>query len=95
MSITPRQCRAARALLGWTQDDLAAAASAGRRTCIKFENGEPVAARTIVDLTRALEAAGVLLLADDGELGDGVRLTKGATVKGGAPGAADDQSTGR
>lgn len=81
MCISPRQCRAARALLGWTQDDLAAAAAAGRRTCIKFENGETVAARTVIDLARALEGAGVIFLSEDGDLGVGVRLAREAAVK--------------
>lgn len=37
--ITPAQCRAARALLGWRQDDLARLTSLSAATIRAFENG--------------------------------------------------------
>lgn len=40
--ITPAQCRAARALLDWSQQDLAKAAHLGLSTIRDFENGRRV-----------------------------------------------------
>ena len=58
--ITPAQCRAARGLLDWTQDDLSKAAGVGVVTVRQFEAGkaEPRGA-TLTVLRQALEAAGV------------------------------------
>ena len=75
--ISAAQIRAARALLGWLQSDLAAAAQVPKRTILRLESGE-VATR---DATRravveALEAAGIIFVAENGE-GPGVRLRKG------------------
>lgn len=39
-SITPDQCRAARALLNWSQDQLAEAATVQQRTIARYESGE-------------------------------------------------------
>lgn len=75
MSLTPAQCRAARALLDWTQDVLAERAGVSRGTIRGFENGQHALQRaTAAALRRALEEAGVVLL-DAGEgLGQGVRF---------------------
>ncbi|TIL50479.1 MAG: helix-turn-helix transcriptional regulator [Mesorhizobium sp.] len=78
--MTPEQCRAARALLAWSQQQLADSAKVGIVTVRHFEAGssEPRSA-TLQVLCLALEAAGVVFLAD-GELaegGPGVRLRKG------------------
>jgi transcriptional regulator with XRE-family HTH domain len=72
--ITPAQCRAARALLDWSQQQLADASKAGNATIRNFEGGRssPVNA-TMEVLQRALEAAGVEFT--NGE-GPGVRLRK-------------------
>ncbi|TIM87719.1 helix-turn-helix domain-containing protein [Mesorhizobium sp.] len=77
--MTREQCRAARALIGWSQQQLADAAAVGVATIRVFEGGgsEPRSA-TLQVLCLALEAAGVVFLAD-GELvegGPGVRLRK-------------------
>ncbi|RWE53846.1 MAG: helix-turn-helix transcriptional regulator [Mesorhizobium sp.] len=77
--MTREQCRAARALIGWSQQQLAEAAAVGVATIRVFEGGgsEPRSA-TLQVLCLALEAAGVVFLAD-GELvegGPGVRLRK-------------------
>jgi len=68
--MTPAQCRAARGLLGWTQQALSDAADVGVVTVRQFEAGasEPRRA-TLAALRRALEDAGVEF---DGE--SGVRL---------------------
>ncbi|MER8637648.1 transcriptional regulator [Mesorhizobium sp. M1365] len=61
MSMTPLQCRAARALLDWTQPKLADAAKLGLSTIVDFEKQRR---GTISDdakaaIRTALEAAGV------------------------------------
>jgi DNA-binding XRE family transcriptional regulator len=57
---SPAQCRAARALLNWTQHDLAEHAQAARRTVVDFEAGvRRLHLRARVSITRALKAAGV------------------------------------
>lgn len=61
MSFTPGQCRAARALIGWSQDQLAAASKVAKATIANFEAGRRSPyERTLVDLQRALETAGVI-----------------------------------
>ncbi len=77
MSLSAAQCRAGRALLGWSQDQLADASSVAKVTIANFERGarQPYE-RTLRDLHGAMEAAGVVFLAD-GEVaggGLGVRL---------------------
>jgi DNA-binding XRE family transcriptional regulator len=54
------QCRAARALLGWTQGELAQHAGVARKTVADFEAGvRQLRLRTRHDITRTLEIAGV------------------------------------
>ena len=61
-TITPEQCRAARAILRWTLDDLAGAARVSKPTLSSFENGtaQPYD-RTLRDIRAAIEGAGVTL----------------------------------
>lgn len=76
MPISSEQCRAARALLGWSQDDLAAKSSVAPRRIADFERGEAVPyKRTLQDLEEALDAAGVQLIPENGG-GAGVRLKR-------------------
>ncbi|MER8860595.1 helix-turn-helix domain-containing protein [Mesorhizobium sp. M0757] len=76
MTISPAQCRAARALVGWSQEQLAAASKVAKTTIANFEAGKRTPYdRTLVDLQAALEAAGVELIPQNGG-GAGVRLTK-------------------
>jgi transcriptional regulator with XRE-family HTH domain len=74
--ITSSQCRAARGLLDWTQQELANRAGVGTVTVRQFEGGlnEPRRA-TLEVIRRALEAAGVEFIQEDGG-GPGVRLLK-------------------
>ena len=60
MSFTPAQCRAARAMIGWSQDQLATASRVAKATIANFEAGmrEPYS-RTLKDIWETLEAAGV------------------------------------
>jgi transcriptional regulator with XRE-family HTH domain len=74
--MTPAQCRAARALIGWSQDELAAVSKVGKATIASFERGKRAPyARTLEDLCAALASAGVIFVAENGE-GPGVRLRK-------------------
>jgi len=74
--ITPAQCRAARALLGWSQQDLATSAKVGLVTVHQLEAGTSQPRHATVDVVRrALEAAGVEFIDENGG-GPGVRLRK-------------------
>lgn len=65
--LTPRQCRAGRALAGWTQPDLAARAGVFPRTVIDFEKGSrKTSPETRKALAAALIAEGVALLDSEG-----------------------------
>ncbi|MEW5728224.1 MAG: helix-turn-helix transcriptional regulator [Pseudomonadota bacterium] len=74
MTISPGQCRAARALIGLRQEDLAEQSGVGLRTIVNFEKGNstPIAAN-LVAIQRALEEAGVQFIPENGG-GAGVRL---------------------
>ncbi len=74
MTITASQCRAARALIGWSRKQLAQSALIPERTLVDFERGarNPLG-RTLLDSRRALEETGVIFI-DEDELGPGVRL---------------------
>jgi transcriptional regulator with XRE-family HTH domain len=75
-------------MLGWSQDELAAQSTVAKPTIAGFEAGrrQPYA-RTLADIRRALEGAGITFIAE-GEAspsgGPGVRLGAGAA------GAAED-----
>lgn len=76
--MTPEQSRAARALLGWSQSDLAARAEVTQKTIADFELGNRTPyPRTMEQLCRALERGGVEFIAENGG-GVGVRLRKPA-----------------
>lgn len=56
----PTQCRAARALLDWTQTDLAEAAGVGLSTVVDFERRRrEVASESVGAMLIAFEAAGI------------------------------------
>ncbi len=69
--ISPAQCRAARALLDWTQVQLAEQAGVVRMTVTMFEAGGTVRSSTRRRIQAAVEHAGVSLLWPDEESGDG------------------------
>jgi transcriptional regulator with XRE-family HTH domain len=76
---TPAQLRAARALLGWSQTDLAGAAGVSVRTIKKLELSEdlaPLPGRpvTVDRLVQALRQAGVRLTRGRGEIGVSLSL---------------------
>ncbi len=76
--LTPRLCRAARALLGWRQADLAAASGVPEPTVNAFEakpeTGRMIAANARL-LVTAFEAAGIEFIPENGG-GAGLRMRK-------------------
>lgn len=85
--LTPAQARAARALLGWSQSDLAARASVAVPTVTQFERGNRMPTRAIAGAMRAaLEAGGVEFIppgaASPPGGGEGVRLKRELTPPG-------------
>jgi transcriptional regulator with XRE-family HTH domain len=80
--IEAAQVRAARALIGWSQAELAAAAALPVLTVDRFETGGPkgLPAEAIEKMRVALESAGVTFIAQNGG-GAGVRLRKGGEAK--------------
>ncbi|WP_114772975.1 helix-turn-helix transcriptional regulator [Microvirga subterranea] len=74
--LSPEQCRAARGLLNWTQEELAERADVSRSTIRDFENGRHhLHPATAAQVVAALERGGALLIPSD-EAGPGVRLRK-------------------
>jgi transcriptional regulator with XRE-family HTH domain len=58
--MTPAQCRAARALLDWTQPRLAEEAELGLSTVVDYERQRRVVSSdAIASIARALESAGI------------------------------------
>jgi transcriptional regulator with XRE-family HTH domain len=83
--MTPSQSRAARALLEWSQEELAKAAHLGLSTIRDFEKGRRTPSHNnLLGMRTALEAAGVLFIPENGA-GVGVRLAK----RGGGRGIRD------
>jgi transcriptional regulator with XRE-family HTH domain len=75
MILLPEQCRAARGLLNWTQENLALVAGVSRSTIKDFEcNRHAIHRATEMLLIKALEEGGVRLIASEAE-GPGVRLS--------------------
>jgi transcriptional regulator with XRE-family HTH domain len=79
--ISIRQIKAARSLLGWSQDDLAERSGVSKPTVGRLESqdGEAVGGRqeTGAALVTALEKAGIEFIAENGG-GAGVRMKKRA-----------------
>lgn len=71
----PIQCKMARTALALGVRDLADLAKVSPDTIARFERGETLRGRTVEDIQRALEAAGVEFIAENGG-GAGVRLRK-------------------
>ena len=75
------QCRMARAALGWSMQELAAKAGVGVNTVNRFEVGNDARVSSAERMRAALESAGVIFVAENGE-GPGVRLRKEAKPDG-------------
>lgn len=77
--LTPAQIRAARALLNWSQLELATASGVAIQSIKNIETGKTdPRLSTATALVHALEAAGIIFLADGQSVdgGPGVRLKK-------------------
>ena len=73
--ITARQSRAARALLGWTQETLADRALVSLTALKRLESGHRAVFESTEDqVRRTLEAAGIMFLSSD--QGEGVMLVR-------------------
>ena len=71
--ITPDQCRAARGLLNWTQEELAFQASLGIVTIRQFEAGRiQPRKKTLEAIREAFDLSSVEILDADGHGGAGV-----------------------
>lgn len=78
--LTAQQVRAARALLGWKQEELAKKAQIGLATIQRLERGSgPLMAHvsTAVKIETCLKQAGILFIDSDTSAGEGVRFAKG------------------
>ena len=76
--LTPAQLRAARALLGWSRDDLAAKSGVAAVTVKGFEYlGADSKISTLQKMRRALEAAGIQFIDEDADGGAGLRFRTG------------------
>jgi len=79
-SISASQCSAARALVGWSQDQLATNAQVARATIASFEGNARIepSRKNLLAIIASLEQAGVAFIPEDIErgLGAGVRLRK-------------------
>lgn len=76
--IIPAQIRAARALLDWSQDELATAASVGVSTVRDVESERrPLDTLAASDICKALENGGILFVTGSPTEGPGVRLVTG------------------
>jgi ribosome-binding protein aMBF1 (putative translation factor) len=77
--MSPDQCRASRALLGWSVQDLATAASLGTASIKRFEAGQTMQAATVAAIAGAITSAGIVLLsagAASPNGGEGVRRAR-------------------
>ena len=79
--ITPEQCRAARGLLAWSQQELAQRARVGVVTVHQLEAGVSQPRRATLEvIRRAFEVAGVEFIDENGG-GPGVRLRERQRAK--------------
>ncbi len=75
-SISVAQCRAARAMLGWSQGELAEAATVSKTTVVDFERGTRTPHRNnLAAIRHALERAGIVFIPENGG-GAGVRFAR-------------------
>jgi transcriptional regulator with XRE-family HTH domain len=78
MIITPAQCRAARGLVAWSQDQLAKRAGVGNSTVRDFEKGRRVPMDDNLTTIRAtLEVAGVVFENDGKHVGVKLKIRRG------------------
>jgi ribosome-binding protein aMBF1 (putative translation factor) len=79
IKILPVQCRAARAMLGWGQQDLASKVPCAKKTITDFEKSHSTPYdRTLRDIQETIEEAGIVFI-NDGEIG--VKMDSKSTDK--------------
>lgn len=84
-----RKIKAARALLGWTMEDLAAASGLSRSVIADYERdhtGSQRKASTVAAMAEAMERVGIVFLSD------GVRLDASARVAAGVRALTERQN---
>lgn len=75
MQLSADQCRAARSLLNWTQDQLATNANVSRATVVDFEtNTRQPMKNNLRSIADCLFVAGAELIPEQGKMGAGVRF---------------------
>lgn len=74
MTIIPAQCRAARAMLNWSQEELSKKAKVSRATIADFEREvrKPIT-NNLIAIQKALEEGGIEFISNH-ESGKGVKL---------------------
>jgi transcriptional regulator with XRE-family HTH domain len=76
MTLSPAQSRAARALLDWSQAELAERSNLSESTVRDFEKGRRLPTiNNLAALRHALESAGVIFIDQNGD-GPGIRIRK-------------------
>ncbi|WP_406586701.1 multiprotein-bridging factor 1 family protein [Asaia lannensis] len=94
MTLVASQCRAARAMLGLSQRDLARMAEMAHRTVADFEtNARTPHIRTLRAMRETLEACGAVFIPADAQFGPGVRLKAVEEPKTAAAADADTAET--
>ncbi len=84
MPLAPAQCRAGRALIGWSVDALATETGLPAGNLAGFEDGKIVLPREQLDLMRnTFELAGIEFIGDAAGEGIGVKLRRPAVVQNG------------
>ncbi|WP_284945335.1 helix-turn-helix domain-containing protein [Acidisoma cladoniae] len=78
MNLSAAQTRGARGFLGWSARQLAEAANLGLSTVQRLESGGAITSANMDAIRRALEAAGVEFIAENGG-GAGVRMRNRST----------------
>ena len=85
VTLSPAQCRAARALVAMQQAEIAIAASVARKTLADFEAGKTTPnPRTLQAIRQAFEGLGVEFIAEGAVMpagGAGVRLAKSEALE--------------
>ena len=74
MTITPAQCRGARAMLNWSQDELSKKAHVARATIADFEREvrKPIA-NNLLAIKKTLEKGGIEFISDQ-KNGEGIKI---------------------
>src|SRR5881227_1582642 len=76
MRMSPEQCRAARAWLGWTQQMMASYARVGLSTIKEFEkSGRRTIPATLTAMQQTLEKAGIMFISDADGRPSGIQVS--------------------